>query len=82
MYIASSNTDRYHKMLFFATLPKGAASRENTFSVFRPGPTQTRLYSLRRLVSIGLKFRIEEVEDLYYLCSETKALISCAVMCS
>ena len=27
----------------------------------------------------GLKFRIEKVEGLYYLCSETKALISFAV---
>ena len=27
----------------------------------------------------GLKFRIKEVERLYYLCSEKKALISCVV---
>ena len=27
----------------------------------------------------GLKFWIEEVEGLCYLCSKTKALISCAV---
>ena len=28
----------------------------------------------------GLKFRIKEVEGLFYLCSEKKALISCAVI--
>ena len=40
--------------------------------VFRPGPTQIGLYSYRRWLSRGLKFRIYEVEALYYLCSENK----------
>ena len=28
----------------------------------------------------GLKFRIHEVKELYHLCSETNALLSCAVL--
>ena len=40
---------------------------------FRPGSIQTGLYSHRKwLEARGLKFRIEKVEGLYYLCSENK----------
>ena len=35
---------------------------------FQPGPTQTRLHKMAR----GLKFRIQEVEGLYYLCSKNQ----------
>ena len=37
---------------------------------FRPDRTQTRLYN--HTMARGLKFRILEVEGLYYLCSENK----------
>ena len=41
---------------------------------FRPGLTQTGLYSLTQKLARGLKFRIYEVEELYYLCSENKSV--------
>ena len=37
---------------------------------FRPGPTQTGLYSHK--IFRGLKFWVKEVEGLYYPCSENK----------
>ena len=33
----------------------------------------------QQMISRGLKFRIKEVEGLYYLCSENKGADSCAV---
>ena len=46
---------------------------------FRPGPTQTGLYRSHtnravqpQKMARGLKFRIQDVEGLYYLCSENK----------
>ena len=46
---------------------------------FRPGLRQTGLYSQRRLIR-GLKFRIKEVEGLFYLyVAKTKGLISYVV---
>ena len=50
---------------------------ENQQCGFRTGPTQTGLYSRRRWLETEI--RIEKVEDLYYLCSENKALINFAV---
>ena len=38
---------------------------------FRPGPTQTLAVQPQKMVR-GLKFRIKEVEGLYYLSSEKK----------
>ena len=37
---------------------------------FRPGPTQAELYN--HTMARGLKIWIEEVEGLYYPCSENK----------
>ena len=50
-------------------LQRRRAVQEKT--VFRPGLTQADMYSLSRRY-------LEEV-GLYYLCSETKVLISCAI---
>ena len=38
---------------------------------FRPGRTQTGLYSHRRWIEL-CNFRIYEVDGLYYICSENK----------
>ena len=48
---------------------------------FRPGPTQTKLCVQSQKMTSGLKFRIQKVKGLYYLCRKTKgrALISCAI---
>ena len=56
----------------------GAATLENQSSVFPTrGDTNWPVPSWKQARS--LKFWIYVEEELYYLCSETKALISCAV---
>ena len=39
---------------------------------FRPGPTQTNRAVQPQKIARSLKFRIKEVEGLYYPCSEKK----------
>ena len=51
-----------------------AASRELLFSGL-PTRSDTKPQKMAR----GLKFRLKELEGLYYLGSKTKVLISCAV---
>ena len=53
-------------------------SRENSSSVFLTRYDKNQAVQPQKMVR-GLKFHIEEVEGLYYLCSKNKALISYAV---
>ena len=48
---------------------------------FRPGSTQTGLYSNRRRLETNLKFRIKKVEGLYYLSSENKGADRTVYLC-
>ena len=55
-------------------------SHEKTNNLrFRPGPAQTSLSVQLQKMATSLKFWVKGEEILYYLSSETKALISFAV---
>ena len=54
--------------------------RKSTNLGFRPGPTQTGLYSHRRWLEAGnFGFKVT-VEELYYLCSENKGAVTATLI--